>query len=114
MKEFIIPLLIAILSGLGVGSGGLLVIYLTLIENVPQILAQGMNLIFFICASTSSVIYNIKKRSIPVRLVLLLSVIGILGSFLGTKLSLIIHESITRKIFGAMLILSGISAFRKK
>lgn len=114
MKEFVIPLLIAVLSGLGVGSGGLLVIYLTLIENIPQLHAQGMNLIFFICASSSSVIYNLKKRNVPLKLVLLLSVVGVLGAFLGTKLSLIIDEGVTRKIFGAMLILSGISAFRKK
>ncbi len=114
MKEFIIPLFIAVLSGLGVGSGGLLVIYLTFVEKAPQLSAQGINLIFFICASLSSVIFNFKRRNIPVKLVLLMGAMGILGSFLGTKLALLIQESVIRKIFGAMLILSGFSAFRKK
>lgn len=114
MKEFIIPLLIAVLSGLGVGSGGLLVIYLTLVEGLPQLSAQGINLVFFISASLSSVIFNFKKRNVPIKLVLLMGSVGVLGAFLGTKLALVINEEITRKIFGALLILSGISAFLKK
>lgn len=41
--------IIAILTGLGVGSGGLLVIYLTLVSGIDQPVAQGINLLFF-CA----------------------------------------------------------------
>ena len=42
----------AILSGvfaaMGFGGGSIFIIYLTLFENLPQTLAQGINLIFFI------------------------------------------------------------------
>ena len=51
--------LIAVLSGLGVGSGGLLVIYLTLVEKVPQLTAQGTNLIFFILIKAFFIEINI-------------------------------------------------------
>ena len=34
--------LIAILSGMGMGSAGLLVVYLTMVEQVPQLTAQGI------------------------------------------------------------------------
>ena len=37
--------LIAVLSGMGVGSAGLLVAYLTAFADVPQITAQGINLL---------------------------------------------------------------------
>ena len=42
-----IATLIAILSGLGVGSGGLLVIWLTLALGVDAQMARGLNLLFF-------------------------------------------------------------------
>ena len=54
MKIAIASFIIALLSGMGIGSGGLLVIYLTLLEKVPQLTAQGINLLFFIFASASS------------------------------------------------------------
>ena len=48
-----IPVLIAaflsaILSGLGVGSAGIFVLYLTLIAGFPQPEAQALNLLFFL------------------------------------------------------------------
>ena len=114
MKEFLISLAIATLSGLGIGSGGLLVIYLTLVRDIPQLIAQGLNLLFFIFASSASVVFNFKRRRISAGLVLLMGSAGVLGAFWGTRLALIIDEDVTRKIFGTMLILSGISVFFKK
>ena len=34
---------IAVLSGMGIGSGGLFVIYLTLVSSTPQLAAQGLD-----------------------------------------------------------------------
>ena len=114
MKDFIVIFIIAALSGLGVGSGGLLVIYLTLIEKVPQLTAQGANLIFFILASLSSLIFNLPKRRIPYGAVLVMSVLGIGGSLIGTHFAAILPAEILRKIFGVMLVGSGIFALKKK
>ena len=44
----IVAFFIAILSGLGVGSGGLLVIWLTMVEGMDAIGARGLNLLFFV------------------------------------------------------------------
>ncbi len=100
--------LIAVLSGLGVGSGGLLVIYLTLVEKVPQLTAQGTNLIFFILASLSSLIFNLSKRRIPFGAVAIMAVLGICGSLVGTRLATLFSPEILKKIFGFMLVGSGI------
>jgi uncharacterized membrane protein YfcA len=43
-----VSLFIAILSGLGVGSGGLFVVWLTMVEGVDAIEARGLNLLFFV------------------------------------------------------------------
>ena len=39
---------VALLSGMGVGSAGLLVTYLALVLGMPQLQAQGLNLLFFL------------------------------------------------------------------
>ena len=40
----------ALLTGMGMGSGGVLVIYLTLWAEIEQYTAQGLNLLFFLAA----------------------------------------------------------------
>ena len=118
MKMFIISLIIATLSGMGVGGGGLLVIYLTLFEGTEQIVAQGANLCFFIITAIASTIYNIKKKKIVWKTTIILSLMGILGALIGVWIAGVIDPSILRKIFGALLILGGfsslISSFSKK
>ena len=48
LYDLLASLLAAALSGLGVGSGGLLVIYLSLFTDLPQRTAQGFNVLFFL------------------------------------------------------------------
>lgn len=114
MLNSIIIFVIAVLSGLGVGSGGLLVIYLTLVKSTPQLTAQGANLIFFILASFASLAFNLTKRKIPFLAVTIMSVIGIIGAFAGTYIASLLSPEILRKIFGFMLVASGLYALKKK
>ena len=115
---FLIALIIATLSGMGVGGGGLLVIYLTLVENVEQLISQGANLCFFIATATASTIYNSFKKKIHWKTTIILSTVGIIFSLLGVWIAGKINPQFLRKMFGLMLILSGsfslISAFSKK
>ena len=117
MKIFIVSLIIAILSGMGVGGGGLLVIYLTLFENTPQIIAQGANLTFFLAAGLASTIYNAKKKKIVWKHTLALSISGVAFALITSIFTSKINPDLLRKIFGGMLILSGsaslISSFVK-
>ena len=113
MKDFLMIFIIAVLSGLGVGSGGLLVIYLTLIEKLPQLTAQGANLIFFILASLSSLIFNISRRRIPIGAVIIMSGLGIGGSLVGTHIAAALPAEILQKIFGFMLVGSGLYSLKK-
>ncbi len=110
MKTIIIIFLIALLSGMGVGGGGLLVIYLTLFENVEQVIAQGTNLSFFIATALASTVYNVKKKKIVWKITLVLSISGAVFSLLGSFLVEAIDRDILRKLFGGMLALGGISS----
>lgn len=110
MKAFIISFIIATLSGMGVGGGGLLVIYLTLFESAEQIVAQGTNLCFFIAAAIASTVYSAKKKRIVWKTTLILSFSGVVFSVLGGYLAGVMDPAALRKIFGGMLVLGGISS----
>ena len=56
-------LLLGILYGCGMGGGGLLVVYLTLVRGMAQGDAQALNLFFYIAASLVSAFILLKKRN---------------------------------------------------
>lgn len=99
--------LAALLSGMGLGSGGLLVIFLNLSTEYSQVTIQGINLLFFIFSSGAALIYHLFKRKINLPVLLIFAAFGILGSLLGCYLVGILDDRIIRKIFGGMLIVSG-------
>ncbi|MBR5314645.1 MAG: sulfite exporter TauE/SafE family protein [Clostridia bacterium] len=108
MIDFIAGTIVAALSGMGVGGGGLLVIYLVFVKNMGQIESQGINLLFFIISASSAFLYNLRKRKINFRLCILLCICGIFGAVVGALCANIIAPVTVRKIFGWLLVASGV------
>ena len=106
--------LIAILSGMGVGSAGLLVVYLTVVIGVPQLMAQGINLLFFLFAASAALCVHFLRRKIPLARVILASLAGMAGALPGVWMAEILPQSWVRILFGCMLIFSGIRALFTK
>ncbi|MDR1927934.1 MAG: sulfite exporter TauE/SafE family protein [Oscillospiraceae bacterium] len=52
------------LGAMGMGGGGILVIYLTLALGTEQLSAQGINLLFFLPCAVISMLINGKRRLI--------------------------------------------------
>ncbi len=121
MENFILLLLniiagfiIAALAGMGVGGGGLLVIWLTLVSGMPQLEAQGINLLFFIFASAASLLHHLKNRKPNLKITLIIAASGMVGTFFGYAAASAVTPDFLRKCFGALMIFSGISVFFKK
>lgn len=112
--DFFAGVVIAVLAGMGIGGGGLLVLYLLFAREMGQVASQGINLVFFICAGIASLVYHKRKRRINVRLMLFLIVFGVVGAITGAYCASVIDPEIIRKIFGWLLIISGISVVFKK
>lgn len=112
--KMLVGLAVALLSGLGIGGGGLLVIYLVFFENAEQIGAQGINLLFFVVSSAVALAVHAFKRKIPWKYVLFLSVFGIGGAALGSVITMNAEPVIIRKLFGLMLAVSGTVSLLKK
>lgn len=105
--DILAVLTIGVLSGMGIGSGGLLVLYLSLMHHTPQLQAQGLNLLFFIFASGTSLCIHLLRRRIPALPVVLLTAAGLLGSLMGTRLSAVLPEAWVARLFGIFLIGAG-------
>ena len=106
--DFIAGILISILAGLGIGGGGLLVIYLTMIKDISQIESQGINLLFFVVAGAASLIIHIKKRKLELKNIIVMIIFGSLGALAGSIIANITDASLVKKIFGGFLLLSGL------
>ncbi len=111
---FIIAFIIAILSGLGIGGGGLFALYLKLFSGLEQLQIQAQNLIFFLAASFFALLIHLTRRKIFLLPVFIMLVFGIFGSLVGSSLAVLLPSKLLGKIFGVMLILTGIySIFHK-
>lgn len=109
-----VALFIAILSGLGVGSGGLFVIWLTSVYGVSAPQARGMNLLFFVFSATAALFFHYKKRCLKLKLIVILSFFALLGTIAGTFVSRFISPAVLRRIFGIFLVASGAYSFLSK
>ncbi len=101
---------IALLSGMGVGSAGLLVVWLTATTSISQLAAQGLNLYFFLFSAGASLIVHIQKRKIFWNIALLMICIGSVGTLAGSLLSAQLSADILRRAFGGMLVFCGLSS----
>jgi uncharacterized membrane protein YfcA len=111
MIDFIVSASVALLSGLGVGSGGLLVVFLTEYRSVGQLFAQGINLLFFIFSSGAATAVNLRKRKISYGSVLMMSIGGVIGAIVGAVSASFIDPAYLRIGFGLMLLIGGIPSF---
>ena len=108
----IIRQIAGVLSGaagaLGIGGGGVLMIYLLMFADVGQTQAQGINLLFFLpCGAVALVIHAVKKR-VKWKTVLPCVLGGIAGVFAGTALLRVTDAKWIAKGFALGLIALGV------
>jgi uncharacterized membrane protein YfcA len=106
--DIITTFIIATLSGMGIGSGGLMVLYLTLIRDAPQLLAQGFNLLFFLFATAASMLVHLLRRRIFWLAVVIMIAAGLPAAYLGTRTALWLPDAWGARLFGLFLIVVGL------
>lgn len=101
-------IILGFLSGLGIGGGSLLILWLTLVLDLPQETARAINLMFFIPSALITSLYRLKQGSLDVKRILPALTAGCAGAILFTILSGRIDPTLLRKPFGILLLLTGV------
>ena len=96
------------LSGLGIGGGSLLILWLTLVLDMEQAPARTVNLLFFLPAAIVACYYRKKQGTLDVKKMLPAILAGCLGALLGTRLGGNMDTSLLKKGFGILLLATGI------
>ena len=104
-----------IIGAMGLGGGAVLIIYLSLFTDMPQLKAQGVNLLFFIPTAVAAVTVFGLKKQIKWKIVLKVALWGLLGAVVGIYFADLLGGKLTSKLFGGLLVVMGmIEIFSKK
>jgi len=95
-------------ASLGLGGGGILLLYLVLALNMEQLRAQGINLIFFLPGAVIAIIFYTKKKLIDWKAALPILAGGVLGVGLGVWLAGVLSSLWLGRVFGGFLLILGV------
>ena len=98
-----------VLSGLGIGGGSLLMIWLTALQDLPQRQAQGINLLYFLPAGLTALPAHLKNGYVEKGLLFPAISAGLLCAALASWAATALDVDLLRKLFGCFLILIGLS-----
>ena len=102
-------------GGIGVGGGGILLLYLTAFAGTEQLAAQGINLVFFLPTAASALVMHIKNVFVKWRSAAVSVLCGIPGVFFGSFIAGSIDKTLLRGAFALLLLGIGLrELFRKE
>lgn len=103
----IIGSVLGFLSGLGVGGGTLLMLWLTLVLGMEHSVARTINLLFFIPSALVASFFRWKQGKLDLRKVLPAILCGCLSAACFSLLSRKLDIALLKKFFGVLLLLTG-------
>lgn len=112
MVNGIIGAVLGFLSGLGVGGGSLLLLWLTLVAGMEQSEARLINLMFFLPCAVVATAFRWKHTRPDWPLTLWAVGAALLGAFLGNLLGGHLDMAILKKLLGGLFLLSGLRELR--
>ena len=95
------------LSGLGIGGGSLLILWLTIVLNVDQSTARLINLLFFIPSAVIACLFRLKQGKLKIKSVLPAVIAGCAAAAIFSWLSYRLDVELLKKVFGATLVAAG-------
>ncbi len=115
---YIVPVIVGtltgILSGFGIGGGTLLMLYLTIIVGIPQQIASGTNLLYFIVCAPFALISHIKNKLIDKKAFIFCTLSGVPMCIFASLMANKIPLDILKKLFGVFLLYVGFKELFQK
>lgn len=100
--------LLGFLSGLGVGGGSLLMLWLTLVLGLDHGIARNINLLFFLPAAAIASFFRWKQGALSFKKILPAVIAGCISAGIFAYLSRHIDIALIKKLFGALLLVTGV------
>ena len=110
----LIGTVLGFLTGLGTGGGSLLILWLTLAQNLPQAEARAINLLFFIPSALIACLFRLKQGRLEIKKVLPAIVAGSISAAVFAWFGSQWDSDVLKKAFGILLIFTGIRELRYK
>ena len=107
MVNFLVGTALGFLSGLGVGGGSLLLLWMTLVVGADPDQARVMNLMFFLPSAIIATAFRWKQAKPEWHHILPAAGAGLLGAIIGNLIAPGIHRELLRKAFGILFLLAG-------
>ena len=114
MVNVAVGILLGFLSGLGIGGGSLLLLWLTLVMGTDAFTARVINLLFFLPSAVISCYFRWKNGTLALNRILPAIIAGSLGAAVGTWFSAEMDTGMLQKGFGILLMGTGIREILRK
>ena len=112
MDSLVITLLVGtalgFLTGLGVGGGSLLMVWLTAVLGMDSVTARSINLLFYLPGAAVAILFRKRQGKIRWRNVLPPALAGCIAAAVCSAFSTAVDNSWLQKIFGIILIAAGL------
>ena len=110
----IVGTLLGFLTGLGIGGGSLLILWLSAVLGTDPLTARGINLLFFIPAAVIACIFRLKQGTLHIRRILPAIIGGCLSAGLFSFFSTKLETDTLKQIFGLILLAAGAKELFRK
>lgn len=104
----IVGSVLGFLSGIGVGGGSLLILWLTLVLGMNQGDARIINLLFFIPSALIASLFRWKQGRLDIKKVLPAIIGGCISAGIFSLLGKRLDVALLKKLFGVLLLATGI------
>lgn len=96
------------LSGLGIGGGSLLILWLTIVLGADPMTARSINLLFFVPSAVIACALRIRQGKLKVKPLMPAIIAGCAAAALFSWISTILDVEILKKLFGIVLLAAGL------
>ena len=106
--SLLVGTILGFLSGLGIGGGSLLILWLTLALNMDPSTARGINLLFFLPAAAIAFVFRFKQGAVELKRILPAILSGTAAAAALTFLGSALDTTLLKKLFGVLLLITGL------
>ncbi len=108
LTQLIVGFFAAVISAMGMGGGGILLIYLSAFTPLSQLKSQGINLLFFIPIALVSIFFHNKNKLLRKKAAAYIIISAVPAAALGAFVSGSLDEGFMRKALALFLLILGL------